>query len=332
MTTMIEVDDLVEVYPDGEKAVDGVSFKVDEGEFFGFLGPNGAGKSTTIKVLTTLLEKTSGSIRISGYDLDKDSKSIRKIIGVQFQETTVDRDLTGRQNLQLQGNLQRMKSRALERRIDDLLALVGLSDVADKKVAYYSAGMSKRLDLACTLVHSPKLLFLDEPTVGLDPQSRAMVWKLLQGLNSSGVTIFLTTQYMEEADKLCNRISIIDHGRIVVAGSPTELKRMVEGDRITVEVENGNGGLTSDACEKIAGSVEGVVKVLPKDNFLLLYADDGSKTVPKIVRALDDMGISMASVSVSSPSLDDVFLQRTGKTIRQETPSKVKKGHRRPVH
>ncbi len=204
MEYIITVKDLVEVYADGTKAVDGISFNVKEGEFFGFLGPNGAGKSTTIKVLTTLLRKTSGYVHVAGYDLDKSPKEIRKVIGALSQETSLDVDLTGRENLHLQGRLQQLHGSVLEDQVDELLKLMQLEDVAKKPAGRYSGGMRKRLDLACALIHKPKLLFLDEPTTGLDAQSRAAIWDYLEKLNKEeGITIFLTTQYLEEADRLC---------------------------------------------------------------------------------------------------------------------------------
>jgi ABC-2 type transport system ATP-binding protein len=204
MTDIINVSDLVLIYGDGTKAVDNISFSVEEGEFFGFLGPNGAGKSTTIKVLTTLLRKTSGTVSVIGFDVEKNAAAIRKLIGVQSQETSVDGDLTGRENLELQGHFHQMQTSEIKTRVDELLKLVELESVAEKRARNYSGGMKKRLDLATALVHKPKLLFLDEPTTGLDPQSRATVWTYLQKLNKEeGITIFLTTQYLEEADKLC---------------------------------------------------------------------------------------------------------------------------------
>ena len=214
---IIKVSDLTKEYPDGTKAIQGISFSVGEGEFFGFLGPNGAGKSTTIKILTTLLHKTSGSVAVGGHDIVADSKVVRKMIGVQSQDIVVDEDLTGRENLILQGHLQQIYGKGLEERVSELLKIVGLEDVAGKRAAFYSGGMKKRLDLASSLVHSPKILFLDEPTTGLDPQSRASIWAYLQKLNKEGgITIFLTTQYMEEADRLCHKLSIIDNGQIEI--------------------------------------------------------------------------------------------------------------------
>src|SRR5271157_5532883 len=257
MSDMITVDNLVEVYSDGTKAVDGISFRVKEGEFFGFLGPNGAGKSTTIKILTTLLRKTSGSVMVAGHDLDKEPEEIRKLIGVQSQDTAVDGDLTGRENLVLQGHFQQLPGAELKERVNELLKLVELEAAADKRARNYSGGMKKRLDLASALVHRPKLLFLDEPTTGLDPQSRAAIWKYLNKLNKEeGITIFLTTQYMEEADKLCNDLYIVDHGQIVANGTPSELKSQVGADSIKLAVED--GGSRDEINEKAKGILSGI--------------------------------------------------------------------------
>jgi ABC-2 type transport system ATP-binding protein len=316
MSDIIKVENLVEIYPDGTKAVDGISFAIKEGEFFGFLGPNGAGKTTTIKVLTTLLEKTSGNVTVASNDVETNSKEIRRLIGVQSQYTIVDDDLTGKENLMLQGHLQRMHGAVLEQRVNELLSLVGLSDVANKKASQYSAGMKRRLDLASALVHKPKLLFLDEPTIGLDPQSRAAIWKYLQELNKTqGVTIFLTTQYLEEADKLCQRLAIIDHGQLIVSGSPTELKQQIGGDTIAIKLADGT---LKEKSRKIANSVNGITKVLDTDEGLAVIAKNAGQIIPDIVRAFDQNRIPLVSVSFSSPSLDDVFLQQTGRRIRPE--------------
>ena len=239
MSDIIKVENLVEVYSDGTKAVDDISFSVKEGEFFGFLGPNGAGKSTTIKILTTLLRKTSGTVTVAGYDVVKQAADIRKIIGVQSQETTVDGDLTGRENIELQGHFHQMNTDDIKKRVQRAFGLVGLEEAADRRARNYSGGMKKRLDLATALVHKPKILFLDEPTTGLDPQSRAAIWSYLEKLNKEeGITIFLTTQYLEEADKLCKRLAIIDTGKIVASGSPVELKREIGADSIRISLEN----------------------------------------------------------------------------------------------
>ena len=330
MSDIIEVENLIKVYPGGTRAVDGISFSVREGEFFGFLGPNGAGKSTTIQVLTTLLKKTSGSANVAGYDIDKDAREIRKVIGVQRQETILDGDLTGRENLTLQGHLQRLHGNALKKRVDELLALVELSDVADKRAAHYSGGMKKRLDLASTLVHKPRVLFLDEPTSGLDPQSRAAIWEHLETLNQDeGVTIFLTTQQMEEADRLCQRLSIIDYGEIIVGGSPVELKHQLGGDTITLSLADGDSDGVRDRSKRIVSGIQGVTKVLDIETGLAAYAKNAGVLVPDIVRLFDENGIRLTSINVASASLDDVFLQHTGRRIRSEELSKVDtwKGH-----
>jgi ABC-2 type transport system ATP-binding protein len=320
MPETISVQDLVEVYSDGTRAVNGISFDVNEGEFFGFLGPNGAGKSTTIKVLTTLLKKTEGKVSVAGYDIEKRPDEIRKVIGVQSQETVVDPDLTGRENMMLQGHLHQMGGEELKKRVDELLTLVGIADVADKRAGHYSGGMKKRLDLASALVHKPKLLFLDEPTTGLDPQSRAAIWGYLSKLNKEEkITIFLTTQYMEEADKLCERLFIIDQGKIVANGTPESLKREVGADSITMTLENGGAGTeTKEKAKQVLGGIGEISKVIESDGGLTVYAKNASLIIADIVRAFDANNIHLTSVNFASPTLDDVFLQHTGRRIRTE--------------
>ncbi|HUI86673.1 MAG TPA: ATP-binding cassette domain-containing protein [Nitrososphaerales archaeon] len=338
MANIIDVTDLVEVYADGTKAVDGVSFSVEEGQFFGFLGPNGAGKSTTIKVLTTLLKKTSGKATVAGFDVDSQAEEIRKVIGVQSQETVLDNDLTGRENLVLQGQLQRMGGSELKTRVDDLLSLVGLTDVAERRAGHYSGGMRKRLDLASALVHRPKLLFLDEPTTGLDPQSRAAIWEYLAKLNKEqSMTIFLTTQYMEEADRLCKQLYIIDHGKIVANGSPSELKSQVGADSIKLSLQDGVAGELNQKAKGILEGMSGVNSVVVSDDGLTVYARNAGLIIADIVRAFDSNRIQLAGVSFSSPTLDDVFLQHTGRRIRPEelntkqSATSMRFGARRPT-
>jgi ABC-2 type transport system ATP-binding protein len=330
MPEIIKVQDLVEVYSDGTKAVDGVSFEINEGDFFGFLGPNGAGKSTTIKVLTTLLRKTAGKVEVAGLDVEKDAQTIRKLIGVQSQETVIDPDLTGMENMMLQGHLHQMKGPELKERVAELLKLLDLSDVADKRAGHYSGGMKKRLDLASSLVHRPKVLFLDEPTTGLDPQSRAAVWEYLSRLNKQeGITIFLTTQYMEEADKLCKRLYIIDHGKIVASGTPDSLKREVGADSIKMTLENGSGAAESkERAKSILGGITGVNKVIDSEDGITIYAKNASMIIADIVRAFDSAKIQLSSVTFSSPTLDDVFLQHTGRRIRPEEVTRANMGPR----
>jgi ABC-2 type transport system ATP-binding protein len=255
MSDIISVENLLKVYADGTRALEGISFSVKKGEFFGFLGPNGAGKSTTIKILTTLLKKTSGHVSVAGYDLDESPKEIRKVIGVLTQETIVDVDLTGKENLRLQGRLEQMRGSVLESHVDELLKMVQLEEFANKPAGRYSGGMKKRLDLASALIHKPKLLFLDEPTTGLDPQSRASIWDYLEKLNKEeGITIFLTTQYMEEADKLCQQLSIIDYGKIIASGSPTELKEAVGHDHVALSLKNPHDPLLRAETKDSTGS------------------------------------------------------------------------------
>lgn len=317
MSAIITVRDLVEVYSDGTKAVDHISFNVAEGEFFGFLGPNGAGKSTTIKILTTLLRKTSGAVSVAGFDLDKQPADIREVIGVQSQDTTVDGDLTGRENITLQGHFHQMDSGEIKKRTDELIGLVGLEAAADRRARNYSGGMKKRLDLATALVHKPKILFLDEPTTGLDPQSRAAIWSYLETLNKEQqITIFLTTQYLEEADKLCKRLSIIDAGKIVASGSPTDLKHEIGADSIRISLENCPAD--NPKAKEIIKSMTGVTEIISSEECLTVYAKNAGQLIADIVRALDSSDIRLSSVTFSSPSLDDVFMKHTGRRIRTE--------------
>jgi ABC-2 type transport system ATP-binding protein len=317
MSDIITVDNLVEVYSDGTKAVNDISFSVKEGEFFGFLGPNGAGKSTTIKILTTLLRKTSGTVTIAGYNLEKQSADIRRIIGVQSQETTVDGDLTGRENITLQGHFHQMNGDEIKKRVNELLSLVGLESAAEKRARNYSGGMKKRLDLATALVHKPKILFLDEPTTGLDPQSRAAIWTYLEKINKEeDITIFLTTQYLEEADKLCKRLSIIDAGKIVASGSPIELKREIGADSIRISLENCQRD--NSKAKELINSLTDVNEIIDSEEYLTVYAKNAGLLIADIVRALDSSDIRIASVTFSSPSLDDVFMKHTGRRIRTE--------------
>ncbi|MGD0644723.1 MAG: ATP-binding cassette domain-containing protein [Candidatus Bathyarchaeia archaeon] len=332
MPNIITVDNLVLVYSDGTRAVDDISFDVQEGEFFGFLGPNGAGKSTTIKILTTLLRKTSGTVNVAGYDIEKQAADIRKIIGVQSQETTVDGDLTGRENITLQGHFHQMNTDEIKKRVNELLSLVGLEDAADRRGRNYSGGMKKRLDLATALVHKPKMLFLDEPTTGLDPQSRAAIWTYLEKINKEeGITIFLTTQYLEEADKLCKRLSIIDAGKIVASGSPTELKHQIGADSIRISLENCQKD--NPKAKELIRTMTDVTEIIDSEECLTVYAKNAGLLIADIVRALDSSDIRIASVTFSSPSLDDVFMKHTGRRIRTEelvkAPSPMWGGARR---
>ncbi|HUI00160.1 MAG TPA: ATP-binding cassette domain-containing protein [Nitrososphaerales archaeon] len=317
---IIKVENLVVVYSDGTKAVDDVSFSVKTGEFFGFLGPNGAGKSTMIKTLTTLLHKTSGHVSVAGCDLDKSPREIRRSIGVLNQETSIDVDLTGRANLYLQGRLQQLHGEVLEQRTDELLKLVGLENAAKKPAGRYSGGMRKRLDLACALIHKPTLLFLDEPTTGLDAQSRIAIWEYLEDLNrNEGVTIFLTTQYLEEADRLCRELSIIDHGKLVANGAPSELKATVGGDKIALALKDAS---MKTKTREILKTIPGVNDVMDSDDGVVAYAKNAGQIIAQVVTSLDRNGIQPSFLSISSPTLDDVFLRETGRQIRSEELSR----------
>jgi ABC-2 type transport system ATP-binding protein len=317
---IIDVQNLVVVYPDGTRAVEDISFNVKEGEFFGFLGPNGAGKSTTIKTLTTLLRKASGRVSVAGYDLDKSPKEIRKSIGVLTQETSLDVDLSGWQNLHLQGRLQQLHGSILDDRIKELLKLVQLEDVAKKSAGRYSGGMRKRLDLASALIHKPKLLFLDEPTTGLDTQSRAAIWEYLEGLNrNEDITIFLTTQYLEEADRLCRRLSIIDHGKIIADGTPWELKEAIGGETITLTLTDAS--LKSRTMD-ILKSIAGISNAMVSDSGVVAYAKNAGQIIAEVITTLDRNGIRPSFLSIGSPTLDDVFLRETGRRIRADELSR----------
>ncbi|MFP4440817.1 MAG: ATP-binding cassette domain-containing protein [Chloroflexaceae bacterium] len=321
---MIEVQNLVKTYPDGTEAVRDISFNVDEGEFFGFLGPNGAGKSTTIKILITLLRKTSGDIRIIDMDVTSQTDEIRRQIGYAAQEVGVDDDLTARENLVLQGQLYHMERNLLRRRTEELLELMDLTADADRPAGSFSGGMRKRLDLATGLMHRPRLLFLDEPTTGLDPQNRANLWVYLERLNKQEkLTIFLTTHYMEEADRLCNRLAIIDNGQIKTMGSPRQLKQELGGDVIALRfAEN------AQSVDQQIGAACDVLRDAPFlmnldrfDEGVNVYAQDGGAVVPEVLRLLDSAGLHVAQLSLTSPSLDDVFLKHTGHKIRDEGPT-----------
>jgi len=315
---MVTVRSLTKVFNPNIKAVDEISFNLERGEIFGFLGPNGAGKSTTIKVLTTLLKKTSGKVIIDGIDLDRDPAAIRRTIGYASQEIGIDDDLTGRENLRLQCKLYHLPAGQIDSRVDELLRTMDLMEAADRHAGTYSGGMKKRLDLAAALIHKPKLLFLDEPTTGLDPQNRRAVWEYIKSLNESGTTIFLTTQYLEEADQLADRLSIIDHGKIVAGGTPAALKAEIGADVVELILkEDGLTGVRTKTKE-VLGAIVGIKKVQEYDGSVAAYCESGSTLVPQIVRALDRAGIEIAHLTLSGPSLDDVFLKHTGRKMRVE--------------
>ena len=314
----IEVEALVKVYPGGTRALDGIDVTVERGEFFAFLGPNGAGKTTTIRVLTTLLRATSGRARVLGLDVATEASAVRRRIGFAMQQVAVENLLSGRENLELIGRLHRMPRDELRRRTDELLALVGLDHVATKLAGTYSGGMRRRLDLATALVHRPDVLFLDEPTEGLDPQSRSALWDELTRINQSGTTMLLTTHYMEEADRLCARLAIIDDGRIAASGSPAELKRSIGGDQVTLALASPGDSLTSaqDAVTASLAGIDGVASIERTVDGVRLSVRDAA-VVPTVLRQLDG-GPTVTRIAVTEPTLEDVFLALTGRTIRHE--------------
>jgi ABC-2 type transport system ATP-binding protein len=291
------------------EAVAGIDLAVHEGEIFGFLGPNGAGKSTTVRVLTTLMKPTAGTARVAGFDVVAQPTAVRRAIGVALQEAGLDARATGRELLELQARLQGMRGREPAKRSAELLELVGLSDAGDRRIQTYSGGMKRRLDLASALVHKPRVLFLDEPTAGLDPDSRRAMWEEVRGLNRrDGVTVFLTTQCLEEADQLARRVAIIDQGRIVAEGSPAHLKSSIGADVITVAVPERRLRKAEQRILALKGLRE--VRVIGKS--ITLYLADGSGAVANVVRLLDEAKIPVEQITVASPSLDDVFLRATG--------------------
>jgi len=307
----IEVRGLVREFKKGPRAVDGIDLTVEEGEIYGFLGPNGAGKSTTVLMLTTLLPPTAGTATVAGYDITTQGPHVRAMIGAALQEAALDRFLTGREHMRLQGSLHGMKSAELKRRSNDLLERVGLTDAADRKVGGYSGGMKRRLDLALALLHNPRVLFLDEPTTGLDPQSRSALWDEVARLSrEDGVTVFLTTQYLEEADALANRVGIIDHGHIVAEGTPGALK--AEVGRSSLEIEPHDPDQLAALERELAPFGEAIAT---RGTSAAVRLNDGASDVAGIVRALDAASIHVHQLRLREPTLDDVFLEKTGRSL-----------------
>jgi ABC-2 type transport system ATP-binding protein len=307
----VEARELSRTFKGGIEAVRGIDLNVAQGEVFGFLGPNGAGKTTTVRMLCTLLPPTSGSARVAGVDVIRDSAEVRRRIGVALQEIGLDPVQTGRELLELQCGLYGIKGASASARAQELLELLGLTEAADRRTKTYSGGMKRRLDLASALVHSPAVLFLDEPTTGLDPASRLTVWDEVRRINASGTTVFLTTQYLEEADKLCDRLAIIDAGRIVAEGTPERLKAEMGHDVVSVTLE----GAEAEATKAAIGDLPGLERVVAEPDRLALYVEDGAASIAEIVRRLDREGIRVGAISVSRPSLDDVFLEATGRRL-----------------
>ena len=315
MLYSIETKSLTKSFGD-LKAVDDISFNVETGEIFGFLGPNGAGKSTTMMILTTLLKPTSGQALVSGYDVQTQPKQVRLKIGYVQQETTVDEYLTGRENLLLQARLNHIPKDLINKRIDEILELIELSDKQDNAVVTYSGGMRKRLDIAGGLLHRPKVLFLDEPTVGLDIQTRRKIWEYIKKIHKEfDMTIFLSTHYMEEADQLCDRIGIIDGGKIQVIDSPQNLKSAMGNEVISLTIENGD---TEKAFLSELNKIELINKINQDQNKITLFASKGTEVIPKIFQISSDLNVKINSLSLTQPTLDDVFISYTGHEIRDD--------------
>ncbi len=304
-------------------AVNNVSISVKPGELFGLLGPNGAGKTTLISMLSTMAEPSGGAAKVWGFDIIREASQVRQNIGVVFQDTTLDDRLTGRENLDLHGRLYGLESRLRKRRIEEVLSLVELKERADAIVKTYSGGMMRRLEIARGLMHHPRILFLDEPTLGLDPQTRIHIWEYIKTMNKEeGVTIVLTTHYMEEADHLCDRIAIIDHGEIVALDSPDALKSMLGGDVITLELENPED---TDRLFDIYQKNGCVNTVSMKYGEIFITVRNGERQIPHVLSHASNAGVPVRSVSLRKPTLDDVFLHHTGRAIRDKVASEVER-------
>jgi ABC-2 type transport system ATP-binding protein len=313
MASIIEAQNLTKLYPPKTKAVDSVSFSVEEGEVFGFLGPNGAGKTTTIKMLTTLASITSGTASVAGFDVAKDPSAVRRSIGVVPQELTADDELKGIENLILAARLHHVPGSEISAKSKDLLKLFDLEEAATRRVRTYSGGMRRRLQMAMGLVHSPKVLFLDEPTLGLDIQTRTKVWDYITRLNKDrGLTVFMTTHYLEEADGLCNRIAIIDHGVIKVSDSPSVLKGKYGGDVLTISVDG-----AIDLVDFLK-TVPDVSDVSREGQVYKMKLPRTEQALPVIIEGITKRGLKITEISFTRPKLDDVFLEVTGRSMRED--------------
>jgi ABC-2 type transport system ATP-binding protein len=314
VTLAVEATELIKTYPPDVRALDGVSLAVQAGTIFGLLGPNGAGKSTTVRVLTTLSRPDGGSARVAGLDVLAEPSRVRHAIGLVGQKHGVDPEATGRENLVLQGELYGLTGRELRRRAGEMLERFGLADAGDRRVKTYSGGMQRRLDVAMGLLHRPQVLFLDEPTTGLDPEARADMWSEIARLaRDESVTILLTTHYMEEADRLASRVAIVDRGRIVAEGAPDDLKSSLQGDAIQIELVDPSNGAARRALEGVSGIGEATIE----GTTLRARARDGGAAIPAVLAALDAHGVKAASVTLARPSLDDVYLRHAGRSFHR---------------
>lgn len=298
------------------EAVKGVDLCIKQGEIFGFLGPNGAGKTTTLRMLTTLIPPSGGEARVVGHDLLKESGRVRERIGYVSQAGGTDSSATGRENLMLQAQLYGLTNQQAKQRAAELLVALELDSFADRQARTYSGGQRRRLDLALGMVNRPQVLFLDEPTTGLDPQSRAHLWEEVRKLRSMGTTVFLTTHYLEEADALADRLAIIDDGRIVAEGTPDSLKQQIAGDVVTLGLVTHNGEL--EKAQALLKQQPFVREVHPDEGQIQLYVEHGEESLPAILRLLDGAGLSVRTVSLARPTLDDVFLRKTGRSLRDK--------------
>ena len=312
----IEVDSLTKEFGDF-KAVDDISFQVEEGEIFGFLGPNGAGKSTTMMILTTLLKPTSGNVLVGGYDVMLNAKKVREKIGYVQQEISVDEFLTGRENLYLHARINQIPSNLIKSRIDDVLELVELGEKKDQAALTYSGGMRKRLDIANGLLSRPSVLFLDEPTVGLDIQTRRKIWGYIKKIRKDfGMTIFISTHYMEEADKLCDRIGIIDHGKIQIVDTPKSMKSAIGNEIISFNLVDGKAN--QDALIERINKIEFVKEVKIKQDLITVFSTKSNEVIPKIFQESINLEMKIRSLTLKQPTLDDVFISYTGHDLRDE--------------
>ena len=310
----ISVENLSKTYRNGVKALDGVSFAIEAGTVFGLLGPNGAGKSTTVRILATLTGPDGGSAQVAGCDVVAEPARVRRNIGYVAQDSGVDRWAKGRENLTLQAQLERVPTRELRRRVADLMERFDLSDASERLVNTYSGGMKRRLDIAMGLVHEPTVLFLDEPTTGLDPETRQALWRDLERLRREReLTVLLTTHYLEEADQRCDRLAVINRGTIVAEGTPDSLKRAIGGEVVVLEV-----GEDADAALATLRDRDGVERAIAEDGAVSVTVETGAAAIPSLLRALDGAGIAVAAMSVNRPTLDDVYLHHTGHRFEAE--------------
>jgi ABC-2 type transport system ATP-binding protein len=310
----IEASQLAKTYRGGVRALDGLSFTVEAGTVFGLLGPNGAGKSTTVKILTTLSRPDGGEARVAGYDVLRDAEVVRRSIGVVGQRPGLDPEATGRENLEMQAELYGLRGAARRRRVEELLERLGLAEAGGRLAKTYSGGMQRRLDVALGLVHRPKVLFLDEPTTGLDPEARADLWHEIERLTrEEDVTILLTTHYLEEADRLASRLAIVERGRVVAEGTPDQLKSELHGDTVQVELVESSNGEARAAVQRALGAAELAVE----GRVVRARVEDGAAAIPPLITALEESGLRVASATVARPSLDDVYLRHAGRSFHE---------------